>query len=370
MSEQPTDQSLAAFEHLVLSEAEALAVWARAAQLPGESDRASKRADEITNHPQSAPVAVADGTRAPAGMYLVRDIVAAARDAGIADRSIRVALAEHDALGREMALAVDAIDERTRDQLIGVTERSVQASRRVAESAETVLQRLRSTAGAAPWTLSFDTLVGGPPTEGGVLRFSVPVIGRTPVGASTPPAINRFIYHASRVGLFSVHVTVTSCGTDAQPACEVSITGDLRAGERRSIGIYRALGLGLAGLAATTGAIVGATVGGPAGAAAGFGLGAAAALGYNRFVAAITRWEHRTAHRTLTAELDGLLRAIQRPSDEARAFGVAATSSHPRLRRVSDEADAPNRSVILSWMARFAALSHEGSVSTLRSRPA
>jgi hypothetical protein len=332
MSEQPLDPSLATFEHLVLSEEEALAVWSRAAQLHGEADDAIER-EALTNDapPVTAPVAIADGTRAPAGMYVIRDIIAAARDAGIAERHIRVALAEHDALGRELALAVDAMDDGVRERLIGVAARSVQVSRRLPESAATVLERLRRTAGTAPWSLTFDSLIGGPPTQGGVLRFTVPVIGRRPDEQSAPRALNRFIYHASRVGLLELHVTVTPLGPDAQSACDVTITGDLRPGERRSIGIYRALMKGLAGVAAVAGAIVGAKAGGPVVAAAGAGLGVALAVGYNQIVSAIGRGEHRLAHRVLTAELDELLRALQRPSDEVRAFGAAAPAPHPRL---------------------------------------
>lgn len=242
MSELPMNSSLAAFEHLVLSEAEALAIWSRAAQLPDEAEPAV-----------GGPTGLGD-------------------------------------------------------------------------------------APAPPWALSFDALIGGPPTQGGVLRFTVPVMGRCPVDASVPQPLNGFIYHASRVGLLELHVTVTPLGTDPQPACAVTITGDLRAGEQRSIGIYRALATGLAGVVAVTGAILGSKAWGASGAVAGLGLGAALAFGFNRVVAAIGRAEHRLAHRVLTAELDDVLRALQRPSDEARAFGAAAPARSPQLVRTPDAA--------------------------------
>jgi len=338
MSELPLDSSLAAFEHLVLREAEALAIWSRAAQLPDEAEPEAGAPIRLAEAPPPAPVALVEGTRAPAGMYLVRDIVAAAVDAGIPERNVRVALAEHDALGRELALAVEALDEGVREHLIGTTPRTVQVSRRVSESASTVLERLRRVTGAPPWALSFDALIGGPPTQGGVLRFTVPVMGRGPVNGSVPQPMNAFVYHASRVGLLQLHVTVTPLGPDAQPACAVTITGDLRAGEQRSIGIYRALATGLAGVVAVTGAILGSKAWGALGAVAGLGLGAALAIGFNRVVAAIGRAEHRLAHRVLTAELDEVLRALQRPSDEARAFGAADPAPSPRLVRAPDAA--------------------------------
>ena len=44
-------------------------------------------------------------------------------EAGIAKTHVRVALDEHEALGSEKAIAVEAMDEAERDRLIGVGER-------------------------------------------------------------------------------------------------------------------------------------------------------------------------------------------------------------------------------------------------------
>ena len=348
MSHPPDHTPVAAFEDTILSEGEALAVWARAAQLQSEADTpVGAPAAPVGAQPTTATVAVAEGTRAPAGMYLVREIVAAARDAGIADTHVRVALAEHDALGHDLALAVESIDEEVRGHLVGGGARSVHAARVIPESPATVLERLREAAAAAPWSLQFDTLIGDHPAEGGVLRFSVPVIGSAPDPSAPTRSLSRFVYHASRVGMLHVHVTVTPRGTEALPGCELTITGDLRSGERRSIRIYRALAIGLAGLAAVGGALVGAKAGGLTGAAAGSALGAIGALGYNRFVAAIARWEHRLAHRVLTEELDALLRRVQRPSDEARAFGPVPSAPLPRLIRGGDDASRRVRASLM-----------------------
>ncbi len=331
-------------EDAILSEGEALAVWSRAAQLQTEADTSDERTVAASRaQPMTAAVALADGTRAPAGMYLVREIVAAARDVGITETHVRVALAEHDALGHDLALAVESINEGVRDHLIGVGARSVRAHRVIPESLATVLERLRTVGASAPWSLEFDTLIGDQPTHGGVLRFSVPMFGSRDDASTSPRSLTRFIYHATRVGLLHVHVTVAPRGIDALPGCEVTITGDLRSGERRSIGIYRALTTGLSVVWAVAGAIVGANAGGPAGAVAGFGIGAAAAFGYNKVVAAIARFEHRLAHRVLTAELDALLRRIQRPSDEARAFGPDRSAPVPRLVRGRDDVGLSRR---------------------------
>jgi hypothetical protein len=187
-----------------------------------------------------------------------------------------------------------------------------------------------------------------------VLRFTVPVIG-TPRDASKPPrSLNRFIYQASRAGMLHVHVVVEPRGTAALPGCEVAITGDLRAGEQRSIGVYRALGRGLTGLGAAVGTMLGASLGGPVWAGVGLAAGVVAALGYFRAVAGIARWEHRLAHRVLTEELDALLRRVQRPSDEAHAFPRAAAPPVPRLiRGEGDDRHTSTRARLVPAQAQY-----------------
>jgi hypothetical protein len=75
----PPDDLLATRAALALfTDAEARAIWARAAQLPAVS--------------------------APAGMFFGRDIVAAAQEAGIDSAHVAVALAEHEAVEYETAV--------------------------------------------------------------------------------------------------------------------------------------------------------------------------------------------------------------------------------------------------------------------------
>lgn len=343
MTGLPTGSRVETDEQIVLSEAEALAVWSRAARLQAEADLVEQRTVALNTPPSTDTVALAEGTRAPAGMYLVSEIVGAARDVGIADTFVRVALAEHDALGPDRAVVLEHVDEGMRDHHIGVNARSVRARRVIPESPQVVLQRLRAVAAAAPWSLEFERLVGDHPTRGGVLRFSVPVIGVPRDASALPRPLSRFVYHASRVGLLHVHVTVEPLGADTTSTCALTITGDLRSGEQRSIRIYRALTKGLAGVFAVAGAAVGWKAGGPAGAVLGAFIGGSAAVGYNSFVAAIGRWEHRLAHRALTAELDALVGRVQRPSDEARAFGPPEVVPAPRLTRSRDDVSLPLR---------------------------
>jgi len=74
MTDQPDHIRSLAFEDVILSEGEALAVWSRAAQLQAEADTPDERGVAAASAPSSsATVALAEGTRAPAGMYLVRE---------------------------------------------------------------------------------------------------------------------------------------------------------------------------------------------------------------------------------------------------------------------------------------------------------
>ncbi len=308
----------------VFGEAEALAVWARAARLQADAENAGTAVPPAD--PAAAPrVTIAEGTGAPAGLYLADEIVAAGRQAGIGERYLELALAEHDALGRDAALAAEAIDERDRVRLTGLTTRSVQVSRVIPEAPATVLARLREAVGEAPWSLAFDGVAGPHPELGGILRFTVPVIGAD----HAPRPLTSFIYHASRLGMTHLHVTLGRRGTAESPGCEVAIIGDFRAGEQMSLRWYKALQALLLG----TWTIAGGLVGAKQGTAIATLIGAAGGLAASGLLALVfrglARSEHRWAHRTLTAGLDALLRRVQRPGDEARAFAPARVVLRP-----------------------------------------
>ena len=320
----------------ILGEADALAIWARAARLQADADAVTPPGHPGGAPPaDEAPLAIAAGTGAPAGLYLADEIVAAGRAAGIDERFLRLALAEHEAIGGATAIAAEAIDERDRAVLTGLTSRSVQVSRVIPESPATVLAHLRDAVGEAPWSLAFDSVVGAHPEHGGILRFTVPVIGDAPA----PRPITSFIYQASRLGMTHLHVTVTRRGTADVPGCELTVTGDFRPGEQFSIRFYKWLQWLLLGVWTLAGTLVGARTGAVLGAVLGAAAGVAASGGFIQLVRAIGRWEHRRAHRILRAELESLLRRVQHTGDAARAFAPA----RPRLVRGDGDATAMRR---------------------------
>jgi hypothetical protein len=331
----------------VFGEVEALAIWARAATLQAEAAR--EAAVRFGVEPPEPPASEAGGTlaidpatRAPAGMYLASEVLAAALEAGIPRDCVMIAIAEHEAVGGEAALALDAVDARARARLVGHEATSVRAEAVLPESPTTVLARLRRVAASAPYDFAFDATVGGHPVEGGVLRFRNPLMHERGEAEHARRGINWFAYHTSRMQVRHVHVTLAPRGTAEAPGCEVVITGDLRPGQRWNVRFVRGASAVLTALFGIVGAGLGLKLlGGLAGAAGGAVAGLAAGIGYTALLAAISRWEHRAARRAIEGAFGELLRAVQRPGDEARAFAPPAAAAPPRL--VSGEDGAPLR---------------------------
>jgi hypothetical protein len=331
----------------VFGEVEALAIWARAATLQAEATRdAAMRfgvePPEPTAISTGGALAIDPATRAPAGMYLASEVLAAALEAGIPRDCVMIAIAEHEAVGGEAALALDAVDARARARLVGHEATSVRAEAVLPESPTTVLARLRSVAASAPYDFTFDATVGGHPVEGGVLRFrNLSYAERVDIERHRR-GVNWFAYHTTRMQLQHVHVTLALRGTAEAPGCEVVVTGDLRPGQRWNVRFFRGMGTALTALFGVAGAAVAAKlVGGATAGALGAALGVAAGVGYNALLAAVSRWEHRAARRAIERAFGELLRAVQRPGDEARAFAPPAAAAPPRL--VSGEDGAPLR---------------------------
>lgn len=326
----------------IMSEAAALAIWARAAQLQAE---ASPSALVRSNDSDGSTSLVLDPeTRAPTGMYRADEVTQAALEAGIAAEFVAIAMAEHDALGADAARISEELAPADRDQIVGQSATSLRVSRVIPEGADVVLDRLRTMAGQAPYHLAFDAALGPHPLQGGVLRFSVPGLGAANAETGERPAFNGFLYHAARMWVTDLHVTLRPRGTTEAPGCEVSVTVDLRRGQRFNTRFFSGASVLLSalfgGAGILTGGLVGAKLVGGAlgilgGAAVGTAAGVASAVAYNAMVAAISRWEHRMAHRAISDALENLLRRVQRPGDADRVFGTAAPV-RPRLTRRDD----------------------------------
>jgi hypothetical protein len=326
----------------IMSEEAALAIWARAAQL---QDEASPSALVRSDAPHGATSLVLDAdTRAPSGMYLADEVMQAALEAGIAAEFVAIAMAEHDALGSDATRISEELAPADRAQIIGQTATSLRVSRVIPEGADVVLDRLRTMAGQAPYHLAFDAALGPHPLQGGVLRFSVPGLGVANAETGERGAFNGFLYQAARMSVTDVHVTLTPRGTTEAPGCEVSVTVDLRRGQRFNTRFFSGASMLLAAMFGGSGVLMGGLVGAKllggaigllGGAVVGATAGVASAVAYNALVAAISRWEHRVAHRAITDALENLLRRVQRPGDADRVFGSAGVV-RPRLQRRHD----------------------------------
>jgi hypothetical protein len=304
----------------VLSESAALAVWQRAAQLQAEAAHRMERSAMLQPARQSAERAVtSDSTtesEAEVDGYRVRDVEAAAIEAGISRQYVALALAEMRSRSTENVAAVRVTEREDRrfTLLMGTADRAISVSRLIPASPKATLQALGAVFTSAPHSFTVQDTVNGHPLDGGILRFKVPRLFQAysnPMVAFDKKQALR--YRLEQIELFDLNVTLAARGTAAQPACEVVITGDLRAGLRQNVkwdlwmtGGAGALAFGGAakGLAAAMGlamfspaALIGA-------AGASIMASAATAFWY--------RWLFRGALGSAVEELQGLLHEVER----------------------------------------------------------
>ena len=229
----------------VLSERDAAAVWQRAAQLQAEAARRMEKSVTLGAAPRGTAAAL------PTDSYNLRDVEAAAVEAGISRQFVAIALAERTAAGAPggVALAVlDDRDERRMTAMLGTHDRSVSASRTIRASPKVVLAVIGRVFTAAPYHLTVREVVNGHPLDGGILRFDVPnlykamsdgrVTGTGYMGSSA------LIYRCAQLEITVLNVTLKARGKAANPECEVLISGDLRDGFRKQ---HRGMGWAVAG---------------------------------------------------------------------------------------------------------------------------
>ena len=304
----------------VISELEAQAIWQRAAQLQAAAALRLERGVALT----ASTTDERDGGM-PSGSYRVRDVEAAAVEAGISRQYVALALAERDRGSGAIATQVvsDALDKQF-TTLMGTTERAISVSRVIPLSPQRTLAALGAVFTGEPNGFTFEGAVNGHPLDGGILRFRVPRLTAkswwNPL--SMVSSQSRLLYRLEQIELFDLSVTLHSRGTAQQPACEVIITGDLRVGLKRNL--YTdwammagaALAAGSATIAAeraagwtlSTGSLPAISV---AGAAVIAGLGTA--LWY--------RWLFRGALEGAKQELGALLGSVERHLSQQALFG-------------------------------------------------
>lgn len=309
------------------TDAEARAIWARAAQLQAECDADVRRAygTEVADEGMRPSQAVS--VTAPAGMFLAHEVRAAAHEAGIDAACVALAMAEHDAIGRETDVVPTDADVRRFVRELGTATGSVRATGLVAGDRDAVVTRLRSALARAPYHVTFDGRASGEGGVGEVLRFRLPAWGSEVDGAQTLG--NAFVYNAARIGVDAVHVLVAPRGTREQPACEVTVVADLRPGAHFNAGAMLAI---RAAMPVLTG-ILGWTLGSVTGdlALAGAALGTAAGALLVPALRAVMHWEQRTAMRVLQRSLDAMLRDTTRGGDASPVLPSRRHASGPAL---------------------------------------
>lgn len=305
---------------VVLNSDDAMAVWRRAAELQAEA--AARLESRVRSNDTRALAPVADGraesTSAPTDAYRLRDVEAAAVEAGISQRYVALALDELrlKSAGAVVAPEVSPFTERLARRVLGTNQRTLAVSRVFRAPPRTVLQTLGRLFQSAPWMLALKDTLGGHPLDGGVLVFTLP---------TTTDLVN-YKWTWTRYGVYApeVRVTLAPLPGDAR-ACEVTMSVDLRAGL-----IPNLLGYGvIAGAGGSIGGVVSAVIAKKAlllaGAAlAGPVVAGALILGVTTVVAAgpLYRWEIRKA----AAELEEALAAID---TSMRAFDIFGENPPP-----------------------------------------
>ena len=324
----------------MLNERDAMALWQRAAQLQAE---AAHRMERSVNLSTASSVHAGEGSPLPTDAYRLRDVEAAAVEAGISRQFVAIALAERQSASGTEGTAGVPLDDRTERRIttvLGTTDRSISVSRIIKASPKVTLQIIGRIFTAHPYPLKVLETVRGHPLDGGILRFEIPslyaamssgAVSGVYVGAS-----NGMIYQCNGVlELTQLNVTLKARGTPAQPECEVVVSGDLRDGQRKNLRVaYWTTGgaasvLGGGALAIAAKVLGGLALATPVGA----GVAAVTAIG----TAAWYRWAFRRALRKAHEEIDKMIMALQQTLDRDALFGEQTQLPAPRFRPPDDD---------------------------------
>jgi eukaryotic-like serine/threonine-protein kinase len=292
----------------MISEAAARAVWQRAAQLSAE---AAQRLDARTRETQAGTAVARSVAPQPTDGYRLRDVEAAAMEAGISQRFVALALAElQSPQGVTRAdPAQSTWAERASMRVLGSKRQSLSTTRIIAAPARDALQEVGRVLRTAPYNLRLRETVGGHPLDGGVIVFDF-----SPETNSM--AVSTFMW--ARWGLFADAIRCTVREIGARKT-EVALHLDARKGLKINAAVYGLIsgGLGIGGgaAAATLAASVNAAA---AIAVAASGIGAIAVLGAGLALSGpLHRWEERTVEK----ELAGALQAVAMLFEQDDVFG-------------------------------------------------
>ncbi|MHB1327550.1 MAG: serine/threonine-protein kinase [Gemmatimonadales bacterium] len=294
---------------VAVSSEQAQAIWRRASELQAEA------ATRVQKRYRTAAAPPDQETRVPTDSYRLKDVEAAAIEAGIGSEFVALAIAEQGAaLTAPSAAGLDRND-RLYTTLLGTRARSVSVARTIPATARNVLETIGRVFPVAPFFLSFRETVGGHPVDGGVVIFKVK---RMQAAEYSTANYSSFLYRMTQIDLPQLSVTMRQLGGPT-PATEVSVYGDLRPGLRRNL----KWDFGFAGTAAAGGVAAGSVIGGAA-----LGLGVLTALPavgagalFGTGMLAWYRWYYRRGLAKATEELESLLLAVESSITAQSVFG-------------------------------------------------
>lgn len=221
----------------VLTERDAQAVWQRAAQLQAEAAaRLEARARQTGTLPATRGASPAG---VPTSGFRLRDVEAAALEAGISQQYVAVAMAE---LQSSVVVAPSetegAISDRVSQLALGSARRQASVTRIIHAPAAKVLQAMGQVLQGAKHNLRLAETLGGHPLDGGVLVFDVPDM----TGMESQGYAWTWLRYQSWVR--QVRATIRAVPGDSS-RCEVTLSADLVAG--RSTALWEGLGFGAGG---------------------------------------------------------------------------------------------------------------------------
>lgn len=323
-----SEQKASAGGTSVLSSDEAMLVWRRAAELQAEAAaRLESKMRSATETRSMVPVSVSEATAstndapAPTDAYRLRDVEAAAAEAGISQKYVALALAELKTSSGAMQLAQQSsgFKEQLATRVFGTSQRTLSVSRVIRAAPRDVLQAVGRTFQGPPFSLALRDTLGGHPLDGGVVVFDLPAM--TDGGY-------RFTWTKYGVYVPEIRVTFAPVPSDSR-ACEVTITVDLRKGITPNLWGYGVITSAMSGFGGLIGGaiakkallMVGTAVLGPA-----FGVAAVVGLASLAVAGPLYRWEVSKTAEELTA----VLAAVEASIRSFDIFGEAPRTPLPR----------------------------------------
>jgi hypothetical protein len=320
--------------HATISEEQAALVWKRAAQLQAEAAaRLERQLRETATRAlvPSEPEPASSGP-APTNTYRLRDVEAAAVEAGISQRFVALALSEMPS----DADAVPALDggslrDRVGAVVIGRPQRSLSVARIIRAPARDVLQAIGQCFQSHPYRMTLDDQIGPHPLDGGILVFKLPDMDVN--------GYVKLVWLRYGVGARQVRVTLRVPEHDRN-STEVTAVADLRPGLDYNVWGYAGINAGVATASAATGlaiglkamALTGILLAAPI-AVTGFAGGALAVAASRAFYRAELRWA--------TKEMEDMLQTIDGTLRSRSLFSGSPATSPPAVRGAHDNMWTP-----------------------------